>query len=175
MMSKDLSPWVLCLTGFFPTFSLHASSFPGDEPVPDAPSESLGSGRRPEPPEAGVRLGCSAAPRAAVVEGGSRARSPDASLNGSPRTVEAALEALPMIHAGSWASHVAASSLSGGVVPHGMEPGVRGVIEEAPAIEPLSGTGEFPHSSSASHGAEERPGHALELARGHSAVRHNLL
>ena len=80
-----------------------------------------------------------------------------------------------MILVSSWASNMAASSSSGGATPHRMEPEARGVAEEAPATEPLPGTGELPHSSPANHGAEETPGQAQELARGRSAVRHNLL
>ena len=80
-----------------------------------------------------------------------------------------------MILASSWASHMAASSSSGRATPRGVEPRVRGVAEEAPATEPLPRTGELPHSSPASHGAEERLDQALELAHGRSTIRHNLL
>lgn len=93
----------------------------------------------------------------------------------SSRGAEAAPRALPMILMSDWESYAVASSSSGRAAPRCAKPEGRGVTGEAPATEHLPRAGELSRIPSTGHVVEERPSQALELARGRSTVRHNLL
>lgn len=89
--------------------------------------------------------------------------------------VGAVPKAPPLVVAGGWAHCALASSSSDAAGSYHALHAPRDAIGGAPATSPLPEAGESSRAPPRGRGEEERAGRSLELAREHSAVRHDLL